>query len=73
MQGQPEWLLSIVSETECLLAEIRKRQALLVNIRDAGTIYAKAVGGQSCRPLAETEPSEGRLRKPAYKPGTSKT
>ena len=73
MQGQPEWLLSIVSETEFLLAEIRKRQALLVNIRDAGTIYAKAVEGRSARPLAETDPSEEMLRKPAYKPSTSKT
>ena len=35
LKGEPEWIVGLVGEVEDSLAEIRKRQALLVAIRDA--------------------------------------
>lgn len=61
INGQPDWLLSLISETEDVLSEIRKRQALLVRIRNAASLYTKHVGDRSTNTLGATESSGSRV------------
>lgn len=53
MASQPSWMIEIITETEDVLAEIRRRQALLVKIRQAVTNYAREVGGIKPRGLSD--------------------
>lgn len=43
--GQPVWMSEMITNTESALTDIRRRQALLVKIRQAVTTYANEVGG----------------------------
>jgi MobI protein len=61
MNGQPDWLISLISETEDVLSEIRKRQALLVRIRNAASLYTKHVGDQPPKLVGAVESSVSRL------------
>lgn len=47
LQGQPDWLSALVEETEDVLAELRKRQALLMKIRDAVVAYESEITGNA--------------------------
>jgi hypothetical protein len=47
LQGQPHWLTPLVEETEDVLAELRKRQALLMKVRDALVAYESEITGTS--------------------------
>jgi len=47
LKGEPEWIVELVREVEDSLAEIRKRQALLVAIRDALAAYESEVTGKT--------------------------
>ena len=47
LKGEPEWIVGLVGEVEDSLAEIRKRQALLVAIRDALAAYESEVTGKT--------------------------
>jgi len=47
LQGQPDWLSPLVEETEDVLAELRKRQALLIKIRDAVVAYESEITGKA--------------------------
>ena len=47
LQGQPDWLSALVEETEEVLAELRKRQALLVKVRDALVAYQSEITGKT--------------------------
>lgn len=47
LRGQPEWLAGLVEETEDVLADLRKRQMLLMKIRDAVVAYASGISGQT--------------------------
>ncbi len=47
LQGQPDWLSALVEETEDVLAELRKRQALLMKIRDAVVVYESEITGKA--------------------------
>lgn len=52
LRGQPDWLSSLVEETEDVLTELRKRQALLVKVRDALVAYQSEITGKT---LAATD------------------
>jgi hypothetical protein len=52
LRGQPEWLAGLVEETEDVLADLRKRQMLLMKIRDAVVAY---VGEEQGKALSGTE------------------
>jgi hypothetical protein len=47
LRGQPEWLSPLVEETEEVLADLRKRQALLMKIRDAVVAYESEITGKT--------------------------
>jgi len=47
LQGQPDWLSPLVEETEDVLAELRKRQGLLIKIRDAVVAYESEITGKA--------------------------
>ena len=46
LRSEPEWVVNLVQEAEDAFAEIRKRQALLVEIRDALVAYESEVSGR---------------------------
>jgi hypothetical protein len=45
LKSEPEWIANLVQEAEDAFAEIRKRQALLVEIRDALVAYESEISG----------------------------
>jgi hypothetical protein len=47
LRNEPEWVAELVNEAEDSFAEIRKRQALLVAIRDALAAYESEVTGKT--------------------------
>jgi len=47
LKSEPEWIANLVQEAEDTFAEIRKRQALLVEIRDALVSYESKVSGKA--------------------------
>ena len=51
LRGQPAWLCPLVEETEAVLALIRKRQGMVMIVRDAMARYASELAG---KPVAAT-------------------
>jgi hypothetical protein len=47
LKSEPEWIANLVQEAEDAFAEIRKRQALLVDVRDALVAYESEVSGKA--------------------------
>lgn len=47
LRGQPEWLAGLVEETEDVLADIRKRQAVLIKLRGAAVAYRAEASGKA--------------------------
>ncbi len=46
LKNEPEWVAELVRETEEVFTDIRKRQALLVRIRDSLIAYESETSGQ---------------------------
>jgi hypothetical protein len=47
LKSEPDWVAELVRETEEVFADIRKRQALLVRIRDSLIAYESEASGQT--------------------------